>query len=502
MRRLQLNGIPEQDWISALPIKVMQFGEGNFLRGFADWMIHRMNAQQLFNGRVIVIQPIEHGAGEWLNEQDCLYTLLIRGLHNGELVQERELVTSISHVINPYQQYESYMQTARNPDLRFVFSNTTEAGIAYSPTDRYEDAPPSSFPGKLTVWLHKRFEAFAGDPDKGVIVLPCELIDRNGDELRRIVLRLATEWGLGDDFIAWVKHHNFFLNTLVDRIVTGYPRDEIEELTKHLGYEDRCFVAAELYHLWVIEGDARFAEELPLAQAGLNVIWTDDLAPYRTRKVRILNGAHTMTALAAYLYGVDTVKECMDDPRIRRFMEIGIYEEIIPTLDLPREELIGYASAVLDRFANPYNKHYLLSISLNSTSKFKTRVLPSIKKYIARNHKLPRALTFALAALIAFYRGTEIQEQQLVAKRDDGTAYRVSDDPHALELFRDAWSKFNGNYTSAHELVRKLLGCAMLWGEDLTQIAGLPERVAGDLYAIVKYGMPQAIKGVVANDQH
>jgi len=497
MRRLQLDHIQEKDWVSALPVKAIQFGEGNFLRGFVDWMIHRMNAQQLFNGRVTVIQPIEHGAGEVLNEQDGLYTLLIRGVHNGELVQERELVTSMHRVINPYQQYEAYLQTALNPRLRFVFSNTTEAGIVYSPQDRYEDVPPSTFPGKLTVWLHKRYEAFAGDPDKGVIVLPCELIDRNGDELRQIVLRLADEWKLGDAFIEWVTHHNFFLNTLVDRIVTGYPRDEIEELTQQVGYEDRCFVAAELYHLWVIEGDARFAQELPLAQAGLNVVWTEDMAPYRTRKVRILNGAHTMTALAAYLYGVDTVKACMDDPTLRRYMEIGINEEIIPALDLPREELLGYASAVLDRFANPYNKHYLLSISLNSTSKFKTRVLPSIKEYAARHHKLPRVLTFALASLIAFYRGTEIQDNQLIGTRADGSEYRVSDDPHALELFREAWSTYERTYASALDLARKLLGYVELWGEDLNRIAGLPERVASDLHAIVTDGMPQAIQGVI-----
>ncbi len=503
MTALNMNLLDHKDTVTALPERAIQFGEGNFLRGFVDWMIHKLNQNGLFNGRVVVIQPIEQGLSEQLNQQDGLYTLLLRGIQNDKVVQEQEIISSISRVINPYKQYEDYLACAANPDLRFVFSNTTEAGIAYSPADRYEDKPPASFPGKLTVFLHKRFEAFQGDPDKGLVIIPCELIENNGDELRKIVLRLAAEWELGEAFIHWVEHHNHFLSSLVDRIVTGYPREEIDELTKQAGYEDACFTTAEIFHLWVIQGDQRFAEELPFTKVGLNVIWAEDMTPYRTRKVRILNGAHTMTALAAYLYGAETVKDCMDDPSLRQYMEKGIYDEIIPTLDLPEEELLDFAKAVLDRFANPYNKHYLLSISLNSVSKFKTRVLPSIKDYIKRKNELPKVLTFSMAALLAFYRGTELREQALIGKRASGVEYveydeyAVNDDLPVLELFQSVWSSWTDSREGTAQLVNTVLQRADLWGEDLTQLPGFAEQVADHLHAVITKGMQEALKDVI-----
>ncbi|MCZ8517835.1 tagaturonate reductase [Paenibacillus filicis] len=275
------------------PERVLQFGEGNFLRGFFNWMLHQMNQKELFNGQAVVIQPISSGMTDMINEQNGMYTLLLRGIQNGNRVEEAELITSIRRGINPYTDYKSFLHCASNPDLRFIVSNTTEAGIAYEPNDQYHHAPPSSFPGKLTVFLHKRFIAFHGDLSKGFIILPCELIDRNGDQLKQIVLRYARQWQLGEDFEEWLEH-NHFLNTLVDRIVTGYPKEEIGKLTARLGYVDHLFNTAEPFHLWVIEGDRRLSGELPLVDAGLNVIWTNDLTPYRTRKVRLLNGAHTI----------------------------------------------------------------------------------------------------------------------------------------------------------------------------------------------------------------
>lgn len=478
-----------------LPEKVIQFGEGNFLRGFVDWMFHRLNCKGLFNGSVVVVQPIELGMVKQVNEQDGLYTLLLRGIQDGGVVQSRELITALSRGINPYREYEEYLKLAENPGFRVVVSNTTEAGIAYSPSDRFEDAPPASFPAKLTVLLYKRFEAFKGDPSKGFIILPCELIDRNGDNLKKIVLRYADEWKLGGDFTEWLETSNYFLNTLVDRIVTGYPRDEAEEITRELGYEDSLLDTGEIFHLWVIEGDKKLSQELPFAQSGLNVIWTDDMTPYRSRKVRILNGAHTMTVTGAYLYGKDTVKDCMDDEIISAYMKQGIFKEIIPTLDLPENELIDFAKDVLERFSNPFIKHYLLSICLNSTSKFKARVLPSILEYVNRKGALPPVLTFSMASLIAFYKGTEIRENSLMGSRN-GSEYRITDDMPVLEAFKTLWADFDGTREGAGLLVSKALAMTELWGTDLNSVEGFGALVTEYLFDIIAYGMDRAIKGV------
>lgn len=497
MTALSKTQLANPEAIAALPEKVLQFGEGNFLRGFVDWMIHKLNEQNLFNGRVAVVQPIAQGLTPMLNEQDGLYTLLLRGIQNGQIVEEKDIISSISRGINPYEDFAAYLGLAGNPELRFVISNTTEAGIAYSAEDRYDDAPPATFPGKLTVLLHKRFTAFNGAADKGLVIIPCELIDRNGDNLKKIVLRLAEEWNLGSDFAGWINNHNFFLNTLVDRIVTGYPRDEIAALTEKLGYEDKLLNTAEIFHLWVIEGDKRFAEELPFHKVGLDVIWTDDMAPYRTRKVRILNGAHTMTVLAAYLYGLDTVKECMDDELIRTFMEKGIYNEVIPTLDLPESELKAFAAAVTERFANPFIRHYLLSISLNSTSKFKTRVLPSILEYVNRKGELPKVLSFSLAALLAFYRGTELKDNTLTGKRPAGNEYQISDDLPVLQLFASLWSKYDGSREAAGALVEEVLSHTEMWGQNLNEVAGFTALVSDYLHSILTNGAAAALKDVI-----
>ncbi|MBQ2284347.1 MAG: tagaturonate reductase, partial [Clostridia bacterium] len=370
------------------PERVIQFGEGGFLRGFVDWMIQKLNDAGEFNGNIVVVQPIEQGMCDMLTAQNCGYTHFIRGVEG----VEKTIVNSISRCVKPYEDYDAFLALAHNPDFRFIVSNTTEAGITYVEGDKLTDRPAKSYPAKLTALLYERFKAGLG----GFIILPCELIDQNGVKLREIVLRYAKEWELGADFINWVETENHFCFTLVDRINTGYPKGE----DMNLGYEDNLVNTSEYFHLWVIQGDAKLAEEIPFHKIGLNVIWTDNLEMYRTRKVRILNGAHTSTVAYAMLSGFDTVKSCIEDEKMYAYIKKCVFEEIIPTLDLPKEELIDYANSVLERFANPYINHYWSSIVLNSVSKFKVRVLPSITEYIKRYNKMPETLLFAFANLI------------------------------------------------------------------------------------------------------
>ena len=378
------------------PERIIQFGEGGFLRGFVDWMIHKINASSGFNGSVVVVQPIEKGLCDTLSDQNCVYTHLCRGTEG----VESDVIDVISRCVKPYENFNAYLALAENPDFRFIVSNTTESGIVFSADDKITDAPPRSFPAKLTLLLKRRYELGLG----GFIFLPCELIDRNGDNLKACVLKYAELWGLDDGFAAWIESENVFTNTLVDRINTGYPKGE--EL--NLGYEDKMVNTSELFHLWVIETEYELERELPFSSADLNVIITrDKLEMYRTRKVRILNGAHTSLVPYALLSGFDTVKSCIDDEGMREHVRRCVFDEIIPTLDLPRDELEGYASSVIERFGNPYIKHYLSSIALNSVSKFKVRVLPSILEYINRYGKTPKTLVFSLAKLIEFYKKGE-----------------------------------------------------------------------------------------------
>ncbi len=385
--------------------RFIQFGEGGFLRGFADWMIQKMNEKTDFEGSVVVVQPIEKGMCDMLTAQNCNYTHIIRG----EEGVEKSVIDVISRCINPYRDFESYLALAAQPELRFVISNTTESGIAFSATDKMSDQPPASFPAKVTCLLHRRFELGLN----GFIFLPCELIDRNGDNLKKTILQYAELWGLGADFISWVECENVFCNTLVDRINTGYPRDEQIDL----GYEDNMVNTSEFFHLWVIETAYDLERDLPFSAAGLNVIVTKDaLERYRTRKVRILNGAHTSMVPYALLQGLTTVKSCIEDKTMHDFLHACLFEEIIPSLDMSREEATEYAESVLVRFANPYIKHYLAAISLNSVSKFRVRVLPSILSYIKKYNKMPKHLLFSFAKLIEFYKvGTPDDSAEIMA---------------------------------------------------------------------------------------
>lgn len=388
--------------------RVMQFGEGNFLRGFVDWMFDRLNKENDGDFGIVVVQPLPDGMVERLNKQDGLYSLYLRGLLNGEKTEEKRVVDCITRGINPYENTDEFFECAKNPDLRYIVSNTTEAGIEYKPNQSKDDFAETTFPGRLTMFMKARFDA--GLP--GFVLLPCELIDKNGDNLKECVLKYAADWNYGDDFVKWINEENYFTNTLVDRIVTGYPRDNANEMEKEYGYLDNMIDTAEIFHLWVIEGDKKYSEELPFDKIGLNVLWTDDVTPYKKRKVRILNGTHTMMVLAARLAGLETVREAMDDKDVFEFAFKGIFEEIIPTLDLPKNELEQFANDVIERFKNPFIKHYLLSIALNSVSKFKVRVLPSITEYIKRYGKEPERLVFSLAALIMFYRTDEANDNK------------------------------------------------------------------------------------------
>ncbi len=436
---------------------VIQFGEGGFLRGFVDYFFHKLQEKGLYDGKIVVVQPIEQGMCQVLADQNCEYNLFLRGISNGEVVNEHTHITSISRALNPYTQYEEYIALAASPDLRVLVSNTTEAGIEYLGTEKLTDMPPKSYPAKLTQFLYRRFEA--GLP--GMILLPCELIDDNGDNLKACVLKYAELWELGEDFKNWINHENDFCSTLVDRIVTGYPREEAEELNKQLGYTDNLIDTAEIFHLWVIGG--HHEDELPFNKAGYNIVWTDDVKPYKKRKVRILNGGHTSMVLGAYLYGLQNVGECLKDETVSAFLKKCLFDEIVPTLGNTETD-VRFAKDVLERFSNPFIKHQLLSIALNSVSKFQVRVLPTILEYKEKFGRYPAALTFSMAALIAFYR---------TDKANDGA--------EIVEFMKTA---------SVEEILKR----EDYWHADLT---GMIPMVQGYYDLIQEKGMAEAYKAVL-----
>jgi len=480
-----VNTLNRRDFPGACyPERIIQFGEGNFLRAFVDWQIDLLNEHTDLNAGVVIVRPIQSDFPPSLSTQEGLYTTIIRGLNEqGEAVSDARLIRSVNREISVYSQYDEFLKLAHNPDMRFVFSNTTEAGISYHAGDKYDDAPAASYPAKLTRLLFERFTHFNGAADKGWIIIPCELIDYNGDALRELVLRYAQEWALPAAFIAWLNDANTFCSTLVDRIVTGYPRDEVAELEAGLGYQD-CFLdTAEHFYLFVIQGPKSLAAELRLDKYSLNVLIVDDIKPYKERKVAILNGAHTALVPVAFQAGLDTVGEAMNDAEICAFVERAIYEEIIPVLDLPRDELHSFASAVTGRFRNPYIKHQLLSIALNGMTKYRTRILPQLLAGQKATGKLPARLTFALAALIAFYR----------AERN-GERYPVQDDAHWLERYQQLWTQHHDKQVTTRELVSSVLSVSEHWEQDLTLVNGLVDQVALDLDAILSKGMRDAVK--------
>lgn len=469
------------------PEKILQFGEGNFLRAFVDYWFDMSNEKVGWNGKAVLVQPIAPGLAKQINEQQGLYTLYLRGRENGEKVDRKRVISSVSRCLNPYEKadYDAMMEVAVSDDLEYIVSNTTEAGIVYDPACQKDDCPPSSFPAKLTQVLYKRWQA----GKKPLVILSCELIDNNGKELEKCVGQYIEQWGLEADFKAWCGECTF-CSTLVDRIVPGRIKDAAEaaKMDEENGYHDELIDVGEVFGVWNIEGPEWLADKLPFKAAGLNCIVVPDVTPYKKRKVRILNGAHTGFVLGAYLAGFDIVRDCMHNEHIKGFMNKMLHEEVIPTLPLDKDDLENFAAAVEDRFNNPFVDHELMSISLNSTSKWKARNMPSFLEYIEKEGKLPVCLTMSLAAYIAFY-STDVQElidKGLVCKRPKGNTYTCSDDRWALEFY---WAHRDD---SDADLVHAVLTNEQMWDQDLTKIDGVEAAVLANLTKIRTEGAEAA----------
>ena len=464
------------------PERVIQFGEGNFLRAFVDWIIYNMDQKANFNSSVVVVQPIEKGMVDTLNAQDGLYHVNLQGIDGGKEVDSIQMIDVISRGLNPYTQFDEYLKLAENPDMRFVISNTTEAGIAFDPSCKLEDKPAKSYPGKLTQLLYHRYKTFNGAQDKGFIILPCELIFLNGKELKKCIEQYIDLWNLGDDFRKWFETACGVYCTLVDRIVPGYPKDNIDEILKRIGVEDKMVVKGEIFHLWVIEAPESVAKEFPADKAGLNVLFVPSEKPYHERKVTLLNGPHTVLSPVGYLSGLNTVKECVEDPVIGKYVHKVMFEELLETLDLPKDELVKFANDILERFRNPFVKHFVTSIMLNSFPKYKTRDLPGLKIYLQRKGELPAGLVLGLAGIITYYKGGKRGNDEIVP----------NDDPAIIKLLQELWA------TGCPETVAKgVLGAEFIWGEDLNAVPGLTEKLTGYLKSIQEKGMLETVKTIL-----
>ena len=459
------------------PPKILQFGGGNFLRGFVDWMIEILNESTEFKGSVIIVKPTEKGDYKALKNQDGLFHVSSSGISGGNLIVENKLITCVSKIIHSYLDWENFIKTAEIKSIRFIFSNTTEAGIKANPIDQFSQNPPKEFPAKLTRWLYHRFQYFSGSEASGCVIIPCELIADNGDELLKCVIQYADWWELGESFKTWIQSHNTFCNTLVDRIVPGFPTDRKEELFQQIGYRDELLVDAEPYHLFVIQASTAIQSELPFDQTHLNVVFTHDLTSYRKLKIRILNGLHTSMVPIGILSGIETVRETVEHERVGAFLQKLLFEEILPSLDFQKELLEKYAADILDRFKNPFIHHQLISISLNSISKFKTRVLPSILDYYQKNNVLPKRMVFAFASLIWFYRGKNKTEIIL-----------LKDDSETLLFFKNLWADFSNKKIVMEELVERILRQTHFWGTDLNEVQGLKKALVGHLIKFEENG--------------
>ena len=464
------------------PTRIIQFGEGNFLRAFVDWIVWNTNRKTDFDAGVVVVQPIEKGMVDVLNSQDGLYHVNLQGIDKGEAVDSIQMIDVINGGLNPYTHFDDYLALAENPDIRFVISNTTEAGIAFDPSCCLEDRPASSYPGKLTQLLYHRYRHFNGDMSKGFIILPCELIFLNGKELKKCIYQYIDLWQLEPEFRTWFEQACGVYCTLVDRIVPGYPKDTIAQIHERIGYDDKLVVKGEIFHLWVIEAPESVAEEFPAGKAGLNVLFVPSEAPYHERKVTLLNGPHTVLSPVGYLSGLDTVRECVEDPEIGKFVHKVMYEELMETLNLPKPELQAFADSVVERFVNPYVKHFVTSIMLNSFPKYKTRDLPGLKTYLERKGELPKGLVLGLAAIITYYKGGKRGDVEIVP----------NDDAAIVALLKDLWAS-----DDVRKVAEGVLGAEFIWGEDLNLIPGLTDLVAADLELIRNDGMRAAVRTII-----
>ena len=462
------------------PIKIMQFGEGNFLRAFIEWIIQNLNDKGAINSSVAVVQPMPFGRIKELSEQDGLYTLRLEGIDKGKTVKSSQVIDVIGDCINPFTDYEHFLSYAKSQDLQVIISNTTEAGIAVDPTDTDFSQCPKSYPGKLLALLKARYDYFDGDMTKGLAIVPCELIDNSGDELYRCLTELAEINHMDKKFIEWMQKANHFTSTLVDRIVPGYPRNEIEQIQKETGYIDNNVVKGEIFHLWVLRKEPVVQKYLPADSTGLNVIFADDIKPYKQRKVKILNGSHTAMVPVAYLCGIDTVGEAVNDPVIGKYVHDFIFDEVNPTIDLPQNEMIDFANSVIERYKNPFIRHELMSIALNSTTKFRTRLLPTLEDYIRIKGALPQHLLFSFAAIVEFHKGVRGEEK-----------IALKDDPHYLEHWAKLWAEFDGDYT---KLAKAALSWTEAWEVDMNTLhPDITATVAEYLEDMDKNGMKSAV---------
>ena len=468
---------------SPLPTKILQFGGGNFLRAFVDWMVQILNEKTDFNAGIAIVKPTEYGDYQELKDQGGLFTVILDGVKNGQQIQNIKRVDCVNSVINPYTEWERYLELAKDPHLRFVVSNTTEAGIKFNPQDIFQHTPPKEFPAKLTLFLYHRFQFFNQDPSKGLILLPCELIENNGLTLQKAVLEYANHWELESEFTSWIGTANHFCSSLVDRIVSGYPKDRANAIEEELGYRDPMMVAGEYYHSWVIQAPESVQKELPFSQTDLNVQFVEDLVPYREMKVRILNGAHTALVPVAYLAGARLVDEALAQPEISRFINELLLQETILTLDFPKAVKQQFVADVLDRFRNPLLKHQLISIALNSTSKFVARLLPTLKDYQALENTPPKRIVFGLAALLYFYRGNY-----------NGEKIDLKDDPKVLSFFKESWSQYDEQKTSMDETIHQILANTDIWGENLNDLPGLTEMVVSYIGSIERQGVLSSLE--------
>ena len=464
------------------PERIIQFGEGNFLRAFVDWIIQKMNDQVEFNSSVVVVQPIEHGMVDRLQAQDCLYHVNLQGLDKGEKVDSLTRIDVISRALNPYTEFDAFLKLAELPEMRFVVSNTTEAGIVFDPACRLEDRPAASYPGKLTQLLYHRYQTFQGDRSKGWIIFPCELIFLNGHKLKETIEQYIELWQLGAGFKAWFTEACTVCATLVDRIVPGFPRKEINAIQERLGYRDQLVVQAEVFHLWVIEAPASVAKEFPADKAGLHVLFVPSEEPYHQRKVTLLNGPHTVLAPVAWLFGVDIVREACQHAVLGPFIHRVMFDELMETLDLPHEELVQFGQDVLERFNNPFVDHSVVSIMLNSFPKYQTRDLPGLKTYLARKGELPKGLVLGLAAIITYYKGD---------MRADGAQAKPEDSVEIVQLLQQLWAT-----GSTQTVAEGVLGAVSIWGEDLNRIPGLTAMLQSFLEEIHAKGMLETVKGI------
>ena len=465
------------------PVKILQFGEGNFLRAFADYLVDVMNEKGLFDGSVAICQPIENGLCDLINSQDGIYTLMLRGRENGEAIEKSSIIESVKKCVNPYKDFNSFLEIAHEKELKIIISNTTEAGIAFCDSDNLCDAPPSSYPAKLTRFLYERFSFFNGRDESALYILPVELIENNGTELSRCVYEYAKKWNLPEDFCNWLDKCSFS-NTLVDRIVTGYPKNDAEEIFEKLGYTDKLLDTAEPFFFWAIEDKEGLKDVFPAHKSGLNAVFCEDIAGYKMRKVRILNGAHTVSVLGAYLGGYDIVRDMMNDPEFSEFIITTLKDEVIPYIPLPTEEKEEFAASVLERFNNPYIDHRLLDISLNSVSKFKARCLPSLLDNV-KNGIFPKKLFFGLACLIEFYNGQFDENGKFIGTRNS-EAYEIRDNKEVLDFFN--------TINADSEKVKKILSNTDFWGCDLTEIEGAAEFIWKICNAIESDGIKSAME--------